>query len=291
LRLYKGFPTSTDEVILFNQEVNTTGGNNRIGSGKLDGQGVPANFFSDIHVRKAFNYSFDWDTYIKQVENGEAEQALGPIIDGLLGYDPNQPKYTHDLAKATDEFKAATLKSADGKSLWDTGFKISYVYNSGNDQRRVAGEILKANLAQINPKFDIELASEEWPNFLKESNDGRLGLFMLGWQEDFHDPHDWVSPYLASSGAFSANQHFEKNLQTQLDDLIGKAVASTDQNERTKLYGQLQNLSYENALDIHIDQPQGRDYHQLWVKGWYYNPIIPITANSGLYFYVLSKGE
>jgi len=291
LKLYKGFPTSTDSVILFNQEVNTTGGNNRIGSGKLDGKGIPANFFSDIHVRKAFNYSFDWDTYIKQVEHGEAEQALGPIINGLLGYDPKQPHYTFDLAKATDEFKAAALKSDSGASLWDTGFKVTYVYNTGNDQRKVAGEILKSSLAKINPKFVIDLAGEEWPNFLKESNDGRLALFMLGWQEDFHDPHDWVTPYLSSAGAYSANQHFEKNLQTQLDDLINKAVASTDQAERSKLYGQLQNLSYENALDLHVVQPQGRDYHQEWVKGWYYNPIIPITANTGLYFYMLSKGE
>ena len=53
--------------------VSTTGSNKRIGSGALDGKGIPPDFFSDIHIRKAFNYSFDWDTYIKQVQNGEAK--------------------------------------------------------------------------------------------------------------------------------------------------------------------------------------------------------------------------
>jgi peptide/nickel transport system substrate-binding protein len=291
VKLYKGIPTSTDNVVLFNQLVNTAAGNNRIGSKALDGQGIPPEFFSDIHIRKAFNYAFDWDTYIKQIEHGEAEQALGPIINGLLGYDPKQAKYTFDLTKAAAEFKAATLKSADGKSVWDTGFKIQYVYDEGNDNRKVAGEILKANLAQINPKFVIDASAEQWPAFLKETSDGNLAIYMLGWQEDFHDPHDWVSPYLSSAGAFSGSQHFEKTLQTQLDDLINKAVASTDPAERAKLYGQLQNLSYENALDVFVDQPQVRDYHQEWVKGWYYNPIIPVTANTGLYFYMLSKGQ
>lgn len=289
LKLYKGMPSSTDQVVLFNQEVNTTGDNKRIGSGKLDGQGIPPNFFSDIHIRKAFNYAFDWDTYIRDVEHGEAEQALGPIINGLLGYDAKQAKYTLDLAKAAEEFKASTIKSEDGKSVWDTGFKIQYVYNEDADQRKVGGEILREDLAKINPKFVMEISAEPWAAFLKEAQEGSLGVYMLGWQEDFHDPHDWAFPYLASAGAFSAGQHFPADLQAQLDDLINKAVASSDPTERAKLYGQLQNLSYENALDIHVTQPLARDYHQLWVKGWYFNPIIPITANTGLYFYVLSK--
>jgi peptide/nickel transport system substrate-binding protein len=271
--------------------VNTTGGNTRIGSGKLDGNGIPPDFFSDIHIRKAFNYAFDWDTYIKQVYNGEAEQALGPIIDGLLGFDPKQAHYSFNLDQATSEFKAATLKSDSGQSVWDTGFKIQYVYNEGNDQRKTAGEILQNSLSQINPKFKIDVISEPWPAFLKETNDGRLGLFMLGWQEDFHDPHDWVFPYLASGGTYSAQQHFPKDVQTQMDTLINQAVSSTDPNQRAPLYNQLQNLSYENALDAFIVQPQARQYMQSWVKGWYYNPIYAAGGSTGEYYYVLSKGQ
>src|SRR5215216_2456884 len=33
-----------------------------IGSGQLDGNGIPADFFGDIHIRKAFSYSFDFET-------------------------------------------------------------------------------------------------------------------------------------------------------------------------------------------------------------------------------------
>ncbi len=101
-------------------------------------------------------------------------QAYGPIIQGELGYDPNQAHYTFDLQKAADAFKASTLKSADGKSLWDTGFYIQFAYNTGNDQRRVAGEILKANLAKINPKFKVSIVDEPLPVFLKDQTASRL---------------------------------------------------------------------------------------------------------------------
>ena len=58
-----------------------------IGSGQLDGNGVPADFFADEHIRKGFSYSFDFDTFIKDVYQGEAVQALELPLPGLPGYD------------------------------------------------------------------------------------------------------------------------------------------------------------------------------------------------------------
>jgi peptide/nickel transport system substrate-binding protein len=290
LRLDKGLPTVIADTIFMNQLVNTTGGNNALGSGKLDGNGIPANFFSDINVRKAFNYAFDWNTYIQQVWNGEAEQALGPIINGELGFDPNQAHYSFDLQKASDAFKASALKSADGKSLWDTGFYMQYIYNTGNDQRRVAGEILKADLAKINPKFKISVVDEPFAVELKDQVAGRLPLFMLGWQEDYHDPQDWVGPYLATGGTYGGTQNFPKDVQAQMDQLINAAAVASDPQVRAKDYQQLQNIAYENALDIFVVQRVGRHYMQDWVKGWYYNPTYPGMPETGSYFYALSKG-
>ncbi len=287
LTLYKGLPTVSATTIFFNQDVNAAGGDTYLGSGKLDGNGIPANFFSDIHIRQAFNDAFDWNTYIQQVYHGEATQALGPIINGELGFDPNQAHYTFDLNKAADAFKASTLKSADGKSLWDTGFYVQYVYNLGNDQRRVAGEILANDLAKINPKFKLSVVGEPFPVELSDQTAGRLPIFMLGWQEDYHDPQDWVVPFLASGGTYGGTQHFPKDLQAQMDQLITQGVQSSDTQARAKIYAQLQNLSYQNALDLFVVQPQARQYMQSWVKGWYYNPAYTYQEQ---YFYVLSKG-
>jgi peptide/nickel transport system substrate-binding protein len=290
LRVAKGLPTVIADTIFFNEDVNTTGGNDRLGSGQLDGNGIPADFFSDIHVRTAFNYCFDWKTYIQQVWNGDAEQALGPIIDGELGFDPNQAHYSYDPAKCEEEFKASTLKSPDGKSLWDVGFYMQYTYNTGNDQRHSAGEILQAGLAKVNPKFKLSVVDEPFPVFLKDQVAGRMPIFMLGWQEDYHDPQDWVGPYLVSGGTYGGTQHFPQDVQAQMDNLIAEGVQTADAQARAKIYQQLQNIAYENALDIFVVQRVGRHYEQMWVNGWYYNPIYPGSPETGSYFYVLSKG-
>jgi peptide/nickel transport system substrate-binding protein len=284
LRAYKNLPTVQETTIYMNQNVNVSGGNNTVGSGKLDGNGIPANFFSDLNVRQAFNYCFDWNTYIQQTFNGEAEQALGPIINGELGYDPSQAHFTFDLNKCAAAFQASTLKSPDGKSLWDTGFYVQYIYNLGNDQRRTAGEILANSLTKINPKFKLSVVGVPFPVELADQTAGRLPIFMLGWLEDYHDPQDWVVPYLATGGTYGGTQHFPKDLQAQMDTLVTQGVQTSDTQARAKIYQQLQNLAYENALDLFAVQPQARHYEQTWVKGWYYNPTY-----SGQYFYALSK--
>src|SRR3972149_6277598 len=100
-----------------------------IGSGVLDGNGVPPNFFSDEHVRKGFAYAFDWGAFINDVYRGEAVQSIELILPGMIGYDTAAPHYVMDLAKSAEEFQASTLTSPDGASLWDTGFRLQMLFN------------------------------------------------------------------------------------------------------------------------------------------------------------------
>jgi peptide/nickel transport system substrate-binding protein len=287
LTAWKGLPSVNETVIYMTEKINTAGGApSGMGSGQLDGNGIPADFFSDINIRKAFNYCFDWDTYINQVYNGEAIQAYGPIIKGELGYDPNQAHYSFDLTKCADSFKASTMKSADGRSVWDTGFYLQYIYNTGNDQRKTAGDILAANLQKVNPKFHLQVVGEPFALELKDQVAGRLPIFMLGWLEDYHDSNDWVVPMLSSGGTYAASQFFPEDVQKQMDALIIQGVTATDPQQRASIYAQLQDISYQNAFDIFVVQPQVSVYLQDWVKGYYYNPIY---SNNVYYEYSLSK--
>lgn len=63
--------STTVGMIFFNQNINTTD-NPDVGSGTLDGRGIPSNFFADADARKCFAYNFDQDAFIAQVLQGEA---------------------------------------------------------------------------------------------------------------------------------------------------------------------------------------------------------------------------
>jgi len=82
IQVYRDMPVPQMTPAQFNWNINVEGGNPYVGSGQFDGNGIPSDFFSDIHVRRAFNYCFDFDAMIQEALNGEGIQAQGPIVAG-----------------------------------------------------------------------------------------------------------------------------------------------------------------------------------------------------------------
>jgi len=285
LALYIGEPTLTRTDIFFNFNIaNTGGGNPYIGSGKLDGNGIPVDFFSDINVRKAFNYCFDWGTYNSDVFNGEAVQSKSIVLPGMPGYSDSAPTYTYDPDKCKAAFQASTLKSADGKSLWDTGFRMSAVYNQGNTTRQKVAEILASDINAVNSKFIVETVGLPWPAFLAAQRQLALPLFVSGWLEDIHYPHDWYVPYLSPTGAYGGRQSMPTSLTDQFKALMNQGVGLSDPAARDKVYEQLNQVVYDNANLIILSYPTGHGYQQRWVHGLVRNPIFP-----DVYYYGISK--
>jgi len=94
-----------------NQKINTTGLNKELNN-------VPADFFRDLTVRKAFAHAFDFNTYNTQVMKGMAIQPNGVVPKGMFGYFDDIPAYEFNLVKA-----AAFLKGT--KIPTDSQFEIS----------------------------------------------------------------------------------------------------------------------------------------------------------------------
>ncbi len=260
----------------------TSAPNPYVGSGKLDGNGIPPDFFADINVRKGFSYAFDWETYINDVYKGEAVQSLEIPLPGMPGYDPNAPHYGLDLDKATAAFKASTLKSPDGKSLWDVGFRLQMLYNQGNLNRQTVAEILAANLATINPKFQVEILGLPWPAYLAAQRAHQIPIMTGGWQEDIHDPNDWYQPYTV--GAYGGRQGLPKDLIAQMTPLLNQGAALTDPDARTAVYKQLNQLYYDQAVGAPIVLQTAHGFQQNWVNGVIRNPEFP-----GIYYYPITK--
>ncbi len=278
VKVYRKLPWLVNTAAFFTFRI-TPEGNDYIGSGKLDGQGIPPDFFSDLDVRKAFNYSFDWETYVRDVMQGEATQARGPIPASVPYHNPEQPVYTFDLKKAEEHFRKAW-----GGQVWEKGFKFTLLYNEGNDARRIAAEILEANVESLNPKFQIEIQAVPWPTYLQAYRQSKLPIYIIGWLADFPDPHNFVLPYLHSQGTFSRAQKLPEDLLAKFDALIAKGVSTVDPQERRAAYYELQRLAYENAVDIFLVDRTQQEVMRDWVKGFVWNPIRP-----GRDFYTLSK--
>lgn len=271
-------PAIANTALLFNYTIPVQGNEDIVGSGKLDGKGVPPDFFNDVDVRKAFNYAFDYDSYIEQVAMGQGSKAYG-VVPAVLPYvNTDKPWYSYDLDKAEEHFRKAF-----GGQLWEKGFKLTILYNTGNDARRTAAEILEANIEMLNPKFQIDVQGMQWSTYLDKLRQASLPVFFMGWHMDFPDAHNFYHAYMHSAGAFAGycGEGLKKLAQEKFDALIEAAITELDPEKREALYFQLQDLSYEYAVGLpYIDSQEVRVMRD-WVKGYVYNPAY--SANYDLY--------
>jgi peptide/nickel transport system substrate-binding protein len=266
LNKYSGLPNLTCDAFFFNFAIAPT--SKYIGSGKLDGNGIPTDFFTDKDVRQGFSYAFDWNTYINVVMNGEAKQAVSPIVDGLFGYNPNASHYSYNLTLAADHLKAAW-----GGQVWANGFKFTVVYNIGNTARKTCCEMLSEKLASVNPKFVVDIQPLSWPVYLDEISRTpylNLPLFRMGWLADFPDPDNFVTPFMHSTGTFSGYTHYSN---PTVDALIVQARYLPNGDQRKNIYYQLQELYYNDPPGIMLVQNLGRRWFTKYIHGFYFNPM------------------
>lgn len=286
-RLYIGRPGISRADVFLNFEV--AEGSNYVGSGQLDGNGIPRDFFSDVHIRRAFAYCFDWDVYISDVFGGEAVQSpVVPLAD-MPGYRADFPAYTYDPAKCEEEFKLADLDD-DGipagsdpeGDVWTTGFRLQALYNQGNTSGQIIADILANNISLVNNLFVIETVGLPWPTFLRTTRNGHAPYFISNWAEDIHDPHNWYVPYMI--GTYALRQSLPDELTDQFKDLIYRGLVETDPLARQALYEQLNQLFHDQAPTILLAVATSHSFEQRWVRGTVLNPIHP-----GHYFYPMYK--
>ena len=277
ISVYEDVPTLLNQALFFQFDIDPTV--RLIGSGQLDGNGIPPDFFSDIDVRKGFAHAFDWYTYIHEAMGGYAEQISSPIVEGVPYYKADWPSYELDLAKAEEHLKAAW----DGL-LWENGFEMTLVYASGDVTGKTACEILQYNLYEINPLFKINIQLMTWPTILSEMVLGRLPMYTNGWQADYPDPHNFVFAYMHSKGAFANAQRYSNEVA---DDLIEQAISSSSHSERQMLYDQIAELYYDEVPSIMMSQVLGVFFFRDWIQGFVHNPMRPSYED---YAYYLSKG-
>jgi len=269
--------------------------------------GIPANFFNNSYVRKAFAYAFNYTKYLTDVWMGEAICRETPDIYGLVPdyycHSPDPPwTYDKNLDMVRQMLEQAMFTQYDvTRSVWDWGgFHLTMYYHVGDDQGRLACEFMQSTFNEINSlygtNFIITVQGVYSPTFLDYMETAHMPLFVTGWQANFADADDFKRPFMHSQGYFALFQNYTADNswtttpgpRTGLtkDLLIDLATKTPDGPEREELYKDLDDIYLADCPSLPIAQPSGRRWQKSWVKGWYYNALYPSD-----YYYHLYKED
>ena len=223
-----------------------------------------------------------------EVFEGEAIQSKVLSLPGMPGYDPEASYYVLDLEKSAEEFKLADVDKdgipagEDPDDVWEMGFRIQMLYNTGNTTRQIYSEILQASLAEVNEKFSVEVLGLPWPSYLAAQRAHKIPIMTAGWLEDIHDAHNWYQPY--TTGTYGARQNLPDDLRTQFKALLDEGVSLIDPAARHAVYQEFNALYFDLAVGVPVVLATSHGYEQKWVAGRISNPIF-----SGTYYPTISK--
>lgn len=255
---------ATITAMFFNFDV-ASGDQEAIGSGQLDGNGIPADFFAEADVRHAFTHLFDHQGFVDSVYGGHGVVLSATLPPAFPSSDPGAEVRGLDPDAAERHFRRAF-----GGELWEAGFRFSAYYNAGNSVRRDALEMVKANLELLNPRFKMDVRALAWEDFLDRVSGGGAPLFVLSWGADYADPSAFVDTFFARDGLFAQRTHVDL---PEIQVLIDVAREITEPRERAIAYERVADLHWELTPAIVVPQQTWFIAAREDLAGVYFNPL------------------
>jgi len=220
--------------------------------------------FSDVRVRKAFNYAIDRDSLIDFVLQGEGKAAHNGFVPEMKGYPSNTVKgfdYNPTLAKSL--MKEAGFPNGEGFP------EITLNLNaSGGINEEVANaltKMLNRNLG-INIVLNVIPMSELHP--LVER--GKVDFWRFGWIADYPDPSNFLYLFHGKNlvqGQESTINYFRYS-SPAFDEIYEAALKEIDVEKRMALYAQADQILMDDAvlmplyfnLDFRLIDPDVKDF-------------------------------
>lgn len=230
---------------------------------------------SDVNVRRAISYAFDYDAMI-EVMNGFATRIAGPLSPSLAAA-LQDPVYQTDIEKAKEEL----AKSAE----YADGFDIQFVYVTGLEEERQTGQIMLDQLSKLN--INVEVVGMEWANAVALFADQAKSpaMFPIYSGSDYPDPDNylWQSFHSSSAGTWTGASHYNN---PQVDDLLVQGRTTVDEAARADIYKQIQDIVVDEAVEVYLFSPLEGIPHREEVVGYTYVPVM----GSSPWFYEISMG-
>jgi peptide/nickel transport system substrate-binding protein len=229
----------------------------------MNNQVAPLN---DPAVRRAISQAVDYQGIIDGILDGNGVQMKGPIPEGMWGRNENATQYSLDLAAAQAALNAANPETKD----------ITFLYSDADPVWEPVAIATQATLNAIG--FNVKLEKLANATMRERFDTGEFGMATGNWSPDFADPYMFTNYWFDSSRhGLSGNRSWYTN--ERVDEILAEALQSTDQAERTALYGELQEIVTEEAAYVYLFQKDYRIAMSSSLSGFVFNPMLEDIFN------------
>ncbi len=228
--------------------------------------------FSDRRVRKALGLAIHKQDIIDVSLLGFGRVATGPYLPESWAYNRDIKPAPFDPAAASALLKEAGWADADGDGILDRegrNFQFTLLTNQGNDQRKMACEIIQKRLRDIG--IDMKIQVVEWSTFLKEFIDKRrFDAVLLAWQMQL-DPDIYDIFHSSRTGPGQFNFVGYKN--PEVDGLLEEGRRVFPEDQRARVYRRVHEILAEDEPYTFLYVPESLSVLHRRFKGIRPSPI------------------
>lgn len=189
---------------------------------------------ADVKVREAIRLAYDYEGGLAGIHRGKGSLPAGPLPD-TLSCRPEFPTVARDVEKAK-----ALLAEAGASNL-----TLTLRFQPAFEDQVQEATLLQSNLKDIGVTLNLEPIA--FPNYLQMLQDPAQipQLMLLSENSLFPDPGVFLTKTFIST-AVGTNRAGYKS--TEVDDILNKAVASANADERCDLYKQAQTIIEKDSV-------------------------------------------
>ncbi len=207
----------------------------------------------DVRVRRALAHSIDVAPIIHYLWRDQARPAYSILPPQHWAYDADVAKYAFDPVLARKLLDEAGYPEKNG-----VRFHLA-MKTSTEESTRLLAAVLQQQLREVGIALDIH--TFEFATFYSDITKGAYQMHSLRWVGGNLDPD--IFEYVFATKSFApkrANRTFYSN--PRVDELIEQSHATLDQQQRKKLFDEIQQIIAEDLPYINL---------------WYYDNVIVHT--------------
>ncbi|MFM2482131.1 ABC transporter substrate-binding protein [Celerinatantimonas sp. YJH-8] len=219
-----------------------------------------------VGLRRAISYAVDYQGIIKGTLDGAGKQMQGPIPQGLWGHDDQAMQYHYDLNKAKAELAKLSTKPR----------ALTFLYSDKDPNWEPVALSVQANLKQLGIQVHLEKLANA--TMRARIDKGNFDISIGNWSPDFADPYMFMNYWFDSANkGLAGNRSFFSD--PKVDQLLKEAAQNSDQQQRVKLYQQVQKIVIDDAAYAYLFQKNYQVAMRSNVKGFAFNPMLEQVFN------------
>lgn len=216
--------------------------------------------FKSQLVREALNYAIDRNAIVKLAYQGHATPGASFMPYKMEFFNSGLQPYAYNPAKA---------KQLLAQAGYPHGFSTFLITVSGDVAGQAEAVVVKSELAAVG--INVSIQSYELLTAYNKEDNGHSEMGERYWTNDIIDP-DEVATFGADckGGANAFNSYW---CDSQATSLVNRARAERDDAARQQMYGQIQQIIYQQSPFLVIDYSPYRYGVGSWVHGFHVSPL------------------